>query len=220
MTPPERPPMHLTVAPHPLLDAAAFVTRFDAPLGELRSPDELLHLLALDADAPLMPDEATRTAVRDLLRVGGYKPTGRGKPAAEYLVRAAERGALGGINPAVDACNVVSLHSGLPISVVDLAKTAPPLRIATVEAGAYVFNPTGQSIRLDGLLCLYDADGPCANAVKDSQRTKTDEETRRTLSVVWGHAGDPERTRRATAWYRSLLGEVGASTEPVPLRRL
>ena len=59
---------------------------------------------------------------------------------------------------------------------------------------------------------LLDADGPCANAVKDSQRTKTHDGTRRTLSVVWGLAADPERTRAALDWYRALLGELWAET--------
>src|SRR6185436_10395363 len=35
---------------------------------------------------------ATTAAVSDLLRRGGYKPTGRGKPASEYLAQAAARG--------------------------------------------------------------------------------------------------------------------------------
>ena len=46
-------------------------------------------LFALEADAPLQRVEQVRQDVRDLLRHGGYKPTGRGKPASEYLVRAA-----------------------------------------------------------------------------------------------------------------------------------
>src|SRR4051812_34943377 len=36
--------------------------------------------------------DPVKTAVRDLLRVGGYKPAGRGKPASEYLAQSAERG--------------------------------------------------------------------------------------------------------------------------------
>src|SRR6185295_8224828 len=119
-------------------------------------------------------DDAVRGAVRDLLRHGGYKPTGRGKPASEYLVRAAGEGTLGSINAAVDACNAVSLASGLPISLIDLDLATPPLRIAVASHGAaYVFNASGQEMALDGLLCVHDAAGPCANAVKDSQRTKT-----------------------------------------------
>lgn len=199
---------------HPLLRVAAFTTRFPAPLGELDTPDELRRLLDLDADAPLRRDEEVRAAIRDLLRQGGYKPTGRGKPASEYLVRAAGDGALGSINLAVDACNAVSLHSGIPISVVDLDLARPPLHVALAPPGSsYVFNPTGQEIDLGGLICLFDATGACANAVRDAQRTKTRPETRRTLSVLWGHVEHEARLREAAAWYRSLLESAGAHTE-------
>lgn len=209
--------MDLPVAPYPGLAVGAFAASFPAPLGSLPSPPWLTALLQPDADAPLGRDEDVRLAVRDLLRQRGYKPTGRGKPASEYLVRAAESGRLGSINAAVDACNAVSLHSGLPISVVDLDRAAPPLRIDVAEEGArYVFNTAGQEIRLDGLLCVVDADGPCANAVKDSQRTKTHEGTRRTLSVVWAPEAHAERLDAAVAWYRSLLERLGAATDPVP----
>jgi DNA/RNA-binding domain of Phe-tRNA-synthetase-like protein len=202
--------------PHPLLRAAAFVARFPAPLGATATPPRVLALLRADADAPLARDESVRAAVRDLLRHGGYKPTGRGKPASEYLVRAAAEGALGPINAAVDACNAASLHSGLPISVVDLARAAPPFRVAVAPAGAaYVFNASGQEIDLSGLLCLYDAEGPCANAVRDAQRTKTRAETAETLSVVWGCAGLERRLGETAAWYRALLHDAGAATADV-----
>jgi DNA/RNA-binding domain of Phe-tRNA-synthetase-like protein len=151
--------------------------------------------------------------VRDLLRFAGYKPTGRGKPASEYLVRAASEGALGSINAAVDACNAVSLHSGLPISVVDLDRAHAPFRIGVAPAGAsFVFNASGQEIDLGGLPCLYDADGPCGNAVRDAQRTKTRDETRITLSIIWGCAGFEARLLDAERWYRSLLESTGATT--------
>lgn len=203
----------LRIEEHPLLRVAAFGTDFPAPLGDLPVPDEIRGLLRLDAPAPLGRDEGVRAAVRDLLRWGGYKPTGRGKPASEYLVRAAGEGALGSINLAVDACNAVSLHSGLPISVVDLALARSPFRIAVAPEGAtYVFNPAGQEIDLAGLLCLFDADGPCANAVRDAQRTKTRSETTATMSVVWGVAGHEERLREAETWYRELLEGAGART--------
>ncbi|MBL4688543.1 MAG: hypothetical protein JKY37_28395, partial [Nannocystaceae bacterium] len=64
--------------------------------------------------------------------------------------------------------------------------------------------------RLTGLLCLHDADGPCANAVKDSQRTKTHDGTTRTLSVVWGTNALPGATVAALAWYRELHERAGA----------
>jgi DNA/RNA-binding domain of Phe-tRNA-synthetase-like protein len=206
----------VAVEPHPLLRVDAFVTHFPAPLGEVATPAVVTALLRLEADAPLTRDEAARGAVRDLLRWGGYKPTGRGKPASEYLVRAVGEGELGSINLAVDACNAVSLHSGLPISVVDLDRAEPPFRIGVAPGGAaYVFNATGQEIDLGGLLCLFDAAGPCANAVRDAQRTKTRPETTRTLSIVWGTVADEPRVAEAGRWYRALLEAAGARIDAV-----
>jgi len=203
---------------HPLLDAGLFLTEFGRPLGELTEYPGVTDGLTLDAPAPLHSDDEVRAAVRNVLRHGGYKPTGRGKPASEYLLRAAGQEPLRSINLAVDACNVASLHSGLPISVVDLALCKPPLRLAlAAESSEYVFNPTGQTIRLDGLLCLHDAEGPCANGVKDSQRTKTRDETTATLSIVWGSRLLEGRTRRTVDWYRELLEGAGATTSAYAL---
>ena len=87
------------------------------------------------------------------------------------------------------------------------------MRIGLAPDGAeYVFNPSGQTIKLAGLLCLFDAAGPCANGVKDSQRTKTNAATRRTLSIIWGTRELPDRTQRSVAWYRELLERCGATT--------
>jgi DNA/RNA-binding domain of Phe-tRNA-synthetase-like protein len=208
--------LSLRIDLHPRLRAAAFTTAFPVALGELTTPGEALGALDLNARSPFERDEVLRAAVRDLLRHGGYKPTGRGKPASEYLVRAASEGALGSINVAVDICNAVSLHSAFPISVVDLERAQSPFRIALAAAGAtFVFNASGQEIDLAGLLCLWDADGPCANAVRDAQRTKTTALTRRTLSVVWGCVGFEHRLERAERWYRELLELTGATTTRV-----
>lgn len=203
----------IAIAPHPLLDAQAFILQLPRPLSEMPSPEWLVALLKLDAPAPLKPDDEVRSQVRDLLRHGGYKPTGRGKPASEYLVRAATEGGLNPINAVVDACNVASLHSGLPISVVDLDRAQPPLSIAIAPEGAkYVFNASGQEIDLAGLVCLFDADGPCANAVKDSQRTKTHAGTSRALAVVWGSQALAGRAAATAKWYRELVEKLGATT--------
>jgi DNA/RNA-binding domain of Phe-tRNA-synthetase-like protein len=205
----------LTIDPHPLLDLRAFVTTFPRPLAESLSPPELQTLLNLQAPAPLRSNDDVREKVRQLLRHGGFKPTGRSKPASEYLLRAVDSSQLSSINLAVDACNVVSLHSGLPISVVDLDRAGQPFRVGIAAAGSsYVFNASGQTIDVAGLLCFFDADGPCANAVKDAQRTKTDGATRRTLSLIWGTVALPGRAEQTAAWYQSLLAQHGAATSP------
>lgn len=201
---------------HPLSRPLALLTRLPRPLGEAISPDWLQAGLSLAALAPLTADDALRAKVRDLLRHGGYKPTGRGKPASEYLLRTAGEGRLCSINACVDVCNVVSLHSGLPISVVDLELCSPPLRIAVARGvQPYVFNAAGQTIDVEGLLCLFDSAGPCANAVKDSQRTKTHAGTRNTLSILWSLRGDEARGDAASAWYRELSVRLGAEVQAV-----
>ena len=101
---------------------------------------------------------------------------------------------------------------------IDLGRLAPPLRVRVADDdAAYVFNQAGQEIRLRGLPCLHDASGPCANAVKDAQRTKTDAATRETLTVIWGTAELPGRAGQAAAWYRELLAGMDARTEDVVL---
>jgi DNA/RNA-binding domain of Phe-tRNA-synthetase-like protein len=206
----------ITIDSHPLLDARVFTTLFPQPLGEMPPSPALQGWLSLAAPAPFASDDHVREAVRQLLRQGGFKPTGRSKPASEYLSKAVAESRLGSINVAVDACNAVSLHSGLPISVVDLDRAGQPFRIGVAASGTnYVFNASGQTIDVGGLLCLFDSLGPCANAVKDAQRTKTTDGTLRTLSVVWGTKALPGRAEEATVWYCRLLEEQGASTQMV-----
>lgn len=211
--------LELTVGKHPLLELGVLEAVYPAPLSALPSPAWLQELLALEAAVPLERSEECRAAVRKLLRHGGYKPTGRGKPASEYLVRAAGEGQLSSINLAVDVCNVVSLHSGLPISVVDLDLAVPPLSVAIAgEQTSYVFNSAGQEIRVDGLLCLFDGEGPCGNGVKDSQRTKTNDATRRTMTLIWGTKAQPGRTAAAGEWYAELLRRGGVDEVKFRLR--
>jgi hypothetical protein len=78
---------------------------------------------------------------------------------------------------------------------------------------SYIFNASGQTIDVGGLPCLFDAVGPCANAVKDAQRTKTGPATVRTLSLVWGTNALPDRAAEVARWYRALLAQAGARTE-------
>lgn len=210
----------IVVEPHPLLDVGAFVTRFSGPLAAISTPDGISSLAEAGAIAPIAPSETVKSAVRGLLRHGGFKPSGRSKPASEYLIGAVLEGRFPRINAGVDACNVVSLHSGLPISLVDLDRVVGALTIRIAPPGTtYVFNPSGQTIDVSGLVCLYDDEGPTGTPVKDAQRTKTHDDTRTMLSIVWGTTALPERTRDTTSWYRRLVQTIdGATIEDVTLR--
>jgi DNA/RNA-binding domain of Phe-tRNA-synthetase-like protein len=206
--------LDILVDPHPLLDLAVWIARFPAPLIECPRTSALQI-----ADVPLTADDHVRAAVRDLLRSPDFKPTGRNKPASEYLVRAVGEGSLGAINLAVDICNLCSFHSGLPMSVVDMDRVQPPLRVGLAPAGArYIFNSAGQTIDVAGLLGLSDALGPCANPVKDAQRTKTHAQTRNALYLVWGTRTLPQRTSETATWCRGLLASCNVACEDIEIR--
>jgi DNA/RNA-binding domain of Phe-tRNA-synthetase-like protein len=139
--------------------------------------------------------EFVKNAVRELLRAGGYKPAGRGKPASEYLAQAASRGEFPRISHIVDSLNLVSLESGLPISLLDAERVTGDANELVVRLGrageSYVFNAAGHAIDLEGLLLVAQRDGPAlGNPVKDSMMAKTTAETKNTIAFVWG-------TRRA-----------------------
>lgn len=125
------------------------------------------------------PPEATQRAVRQLLKRGGFKATGRNKPASEYLVEARRRGEWPKILDCVDVMNLVSLESGFPISILDLGRLEAlhPGRELCVRLGRegerYVFNQAGHVIDLEGLFGLaIDGGEMLANPVKDSVPTK------------------------------------------------
>ncbi len=170
--------------------------------------------------------EALRHAVRDALRWGGYKPAGRGKPASEYLVKAAATG-FPRINAVVDAANLLSLDTGLPISLLDLDRateggTALALREGR-EGEAYVFNPAGQVMDVAGLIGVARVDGPLlANPVKDSMATKTGPETTRVAASLYAPRSlvDPDALRahaeRLVAWFREHAGATDASVRVLP----
>ncbi len=123
-------------------------------------------------------DDERRQAVRQLLRRGGFKPSGRSKPAQEYLARAAaEIEAWPFILNAVDLLNVISLRSGLPISLLAVERTGSNLFIRYGHSGeSFVFNASGQTLDVERLLCVCgEQEGqmlPVGTPVKDSQLAK------------------------------------------------
>ena len=205
----------LLIRTHALLDLQAIETTWPQALAELPSPPWLDALTQVDASTPFpTPDEDHVRRVRDLLRYGGFKPAGRSKPCNEYIRKVAEKGQFPRINPAVDLTNAAALHGALPVSTVDLDKLQDPLSVGIAEPGAsYVFNLSGQRIELSGLVCLFDAEGPAANAVKDSQRAKTTPESTRTLTLIWGTTAVPGRARALREWMVARIAELGGSVK-------
>ncbi len=134
------------------------------------------------------PSQALKDAVRNLLKTGGFKPSGRNKPASEYLAQAAREGRFPFINNLVDINNLISLATGLPISLLDADAVGDKLLLRYGRAGeSYVFNATGQEIDIEGLICACNgsSDKPLGNAVKDSMAGKIKEHTKDVVGVIY-----------------------------------
>ncbi len=169
------------------------------------SSEALLHELAraeahVRSDPTLFP-EPVRSALRDVLRLGGYKPTGRGKPASELLLAMALREGLPRINNLVDSNNLASLESAHPISIFDADLLGDQPRVRFGRSGEhYVFNASGHAMELAGLpvVCRRDAE-PVGNAVRDSMSCKVHAGTTRALAIVYGSSRLPAALLRAAA---------------------
>ncbi len=175
--------------------AGALVCMVTAEVGAISaSPaalaDEMSALVAQRASEDF-PPAAIKDAVRGMLRVGGFKPAGRQKPASEYLAQVAREGRFPSINGPVDCNNLLSLETGLPISLLDADELGGSAIIRICGAGeAYVFNASGQEMDLSGLLCVCAADGtPLGNPVKDSMRGKLKDTTRRLAGFIYAPPG-------------------------------
>ena len=163
---------------------------------------------------PFDGEEESKKKVRSLLRHGSYKPSGRGKPASEYLLESAREGSFPSINNAVDALNFVSLGSQLPISLIDTRKTdTVSFRLRRGREGeSFVFNRSGQVLQLRDLLLVsvLPSDEPRATPVKDCQRTNVDEGTSQALAVIYSPPDLKDILEYAT---KELCLEIAAFAE-------
>lgn len=148
-------------------------------------------------------EETMRAEARNMLRFQSYKPTGRAKPASEYLFRTTQEGNFPRINTLVDINNYSSIKYVLPISLWDLEKSATNefvFKLGTKEE-EYVFNPSGQSISIADLICGYRIINGEAqaivNPVKDSMLTKTDANTTKIGVAIYFPAKQPEAILQA-----------------------
>jgi DNA/RNA-binding domain of Phe-tRNA-synthetase-like protein len=170
------------------------------------------------AHAEVQRGEARRTAVRDLLRRGGYRPAGRNKPAQEYLAGVFQRdGALPVINNAVDVLNTHSLAIGLPISLLSLTKAPGPWVLRYGKANEkLLFNASGQELAAEHLLCVVtQASGvPVGSPVKDSMAGKIQADDRDLAFCIYAPQSQvSEHELRQAA--EALAKDIEASTHGV-----
>ncbi len=170
------------------------------------APDALLAEIDAAVGAGSAHAEARKGPVRDMLRFGKYKPTGRGKPACEYLMRSAGEGRFPKINGLVDTLNLVSFREALPISLLDLERTGGSSFVVRRgrDGESFVFNAGGQTIGLFDLLLVAGAeDAPFANPVKDSMASKLVEASSDVMAVVYA----PEALADAAAGAAEALAD-------------
>ena len=133
--------------------------------------------------------EVLREGVRSMLRLGGYKPSGRNKPAQEYLARCLEEGKFPRINPAVDCLNALSVRVGIPISMLDRDAFSQRLVIRLGNPSeSYIFNASGQSLELENLVVVCGGENgekPLGSPVKDSMAGKIHETVSRIVCILY-----------------------------------
>ncbi len=130
-------------------------------------------------------------AYRDFYWRLGIDPT-KTRPASEALVRRVLRGKFPRINPIVDAGNIASVMTLVPIGIYDLRKAKPPFRIVLTKGGE-IFRPIGspeEKLRA-GIPVLMDSKGIIMHVYphRDSVDTMVDESTRDVLIVGAGVPG-------------------------------
>ncbi len=151
-------------------------------------------------------------AYRDFYWRIGIDPT-KTRPSSEALVRRALRGRFPRISPVVDAGNIASARTLVPIGLYDTRYYSPPLRLALTRGGE-LFEPIGGKPEElgPGVPVLLDAWGRVLHVYphRDSMRTMIRSDTRKVL--VLG-AGVPGVSRglvvRAVEEVARLLGLVG-----------
>jgi DNA/RNA-binding domain of Phe-tRNA-synthetase-like protein len=203
-----------TLVPCPAAFALIWAEGIRSPETSARPPAflESLQQAAVEAGEEAVP-ASVRQRVRKILRYGKYKPSGRGKPASEFLLRAALSESFPLVNNPVDVNNAMSLESGFPGSIFDADLSGRQLLIRRgFPDEEYVFNPSGQTIDLEDLLlvCRKTQDGweACGNPVKDAMITKISAETVNVVAVLYMPIDEPiPSIERWAKRYETLLAE-------------
>jgi DNA/RNA-binding domain of Phe-tRNA-synthetase-like protein len=186
-----------SLQPSPLIAGLVWAEEIERPFATDRPPDFLTEaVLEARRAGEEYVSAGMRASVRKMLRYGKYHPSGRGKPASEFLLRVALQNEFPLVNAPVDVNNVISLASGLPASIFDSDVSGTHLLIRRGHPGeAYLFNTSGQSIDLQDLVVVCRKNQgnwePCGNPVKDSVATKISRGTKDVIAVIYAPVDQP-----------------------------
>ncbi|WND03943.1 phenylalanine--tRNA ligase beta subunit-related protein [Temperatibacter marinus] len=163
------------------------------PVQVTESPAGLVESLQAEAEsrqAEMMGEAASSdpiiASIREAFKICGKDPS-RYRPSSEALLRRVMSGKdLYFINNVVDAANLLSLGTGLPVGCYDIDQINGDitLRVGT-ENETYEGVGRG-SINLEGLPLLADDQGPFGTPYSDSLRTSVTETTTNFLLILFG----------------------------------
>ncbi len=139
----------------------------------------------------------------------GIDPTKK-RPSAEALVRRILRnGIFPRINPVVDAGNIVSVYTLIPIGLYDLDRVKPPLKLI-LSRGGEAFIPIGSKDKIileSNIPILIDSNNTVLHLYphRDSYFSRITKETRKILVIAAGVPGIP---RGLVAKAISIIGKL------------
>jgi DNA/RNA-binding domain of Phe-tRNA-synthetase-like protein len=180
-----------------------------ALIEEMNARDEEIQNLPFPRGVLASPQvEATRAAYRAL----GKDPA-RYRNSAEALLRRVVGGkGLPQINAVVDAINLVSVESRLPVGLYDVGHVVGDIVFRAGRAGETYKGIGKYDLNLEGLPLFADTVGPHGSATSDSERTMVTAKTKEILALIVSFSG-PESLDRWTQRLGTLLQQYAAGTQ-------
>jgi DNA/RNA-binding domain of Phe-tRNA-synthetase-like protein len=153
-------------------------------------------------------------AARAAYKALGKDPA-RYRGSAEALLRRVVAGkGLPQINSVVDAINLVSVESRLPIGLYDLGHVTGEIVFRAGRAGETYKGIGKYDLNLEGLPIFCDVAGPHGSPTSDSERTMVTAATKEVLAVIVSFGGS-ENLERWTQRLGTLLQQYASGTEIV-----
>ncbi|MGC9209827.1 MAG: B3/B4 domain-containing protein [Acidilobus sp.] len=174
--------------------------------------EDAVRGLASSTTLERLKDNPVVRAFRNFYWRLGIDPT-KVRPSSEALARRALRGEFPRVSPLVDAGNIASVLTLIPIGIYDLDLLSPPL-IITLSKGSSKFTPIGgrEEALPPGYPVMVDQRGVVVHvyAHRDSTLTSVRASTRRALVVGTGVPGvEKELVRKAVRTTAELAARVG-----------
>jgi DNA/RNA-binding domain of Phe-tRNA-synthetase-like protein len=153
-------------------------------------------------------------AARAAYKALGKDPA-RYRGSAEALLRRVVAGkGLPQINAVVDAINLVSVESRLPIGLYDLGHVTGEIVFRAGRAGETYKGIGKYDLNLEGLPIFCDVAGPHGSPTSDSERSMVTAATKEVLAVIVSFGGS-ESLDRWTQRLGALLQQYASGTEIV-----